>query len=344
MIKLIKSTFNLLFFTYRNIFHWIFSKILIVSSTFLMWILLSLPLLLIIILIIYLSPLTLWNFLLWSTSILWEFLLNKWWFTLIGVLLLFNIFIFTTTLNYKRILLVKLNFKYIDKEKLKFTKNEYFNFNLLFKNIKINLIIFFCFLFITLIFTILFLILVLIFWGITNINNLMIIDSVNSFSIISLFLGILYFIVLLYFLYRVYFSFYILLENKDLSPLQIIKKSFKKTRKNTKLFKFIWILLVFFILLLPVNYLWQSLKFNNKSLEYYISLKNKKILKQEKTNKENIDFIFLDKEYWKYNNKELVEKFDKNSILKTIYLVLHFLLIFGIFDLVLANFYKREIK
>ena len=344
MLSLIKITFNSLFFIYKNIFHWILSKILIVLSTFIMWILVALPFVLLAILIIYLSPLTLSNFLIWVENILSEFLLNKWWALIVGILFIFSVLFFLITINYKRVLLAKLNFSYIKWEKLNFLQNEYFNIKLISKNIKISLFILLWILLITILFGIFWIILVLFFWWLDNINNIMAINWINAFSIISLILTIFYSLVILYFLYRTYFSLYIILEDDKKTAFKAIKKSIKKTRKIKKMFKFILIFLLFSVLLLPINYVGQYIDFDSKKLEYYINIKNKTILKQELTDKENVDYTFLDNEFWKYNNKELIEKYNKNSIINTIYFVLHFLLIFGIFDLVLANFYKREIK
>jgi hypothetical protein len=325
MLKLIKTTFSTLFFTYKNIFHFIASKILIIISSIIIWFLFILPFMLILTVFIYFYPNT--------DSIIIE--LFRYFLTIF--------FVFFAFLNYK-LLFINLSSKYTEWKKLKFTKNNYFNFKLIFKFIKISLLIFLWFLLITLVFGILWIILAFVFGWIDSINNIMAINWVNAFSIISLLLFIIYLLIISYFLYRVYFSFYILLENKDLWVIKIIKKSIKKTRKIKKIFKFIIILLLFMMILFPVNYLWQYIDFNHKTLEYYIDLKNKKISKQEITSRENIDYTFLNNEFGKYNNKELVEKYDKSSIIKTIYFVLHFLLIFGIFDLVIANFYKKEIE
>jgi len=63
------------------------------------------------------------------------------------------------------------------------------------------------------------------------------------------------------------------------------------------MFKFILIFLLFSVLLLPINYVGQYIDFDSKKLEYYINIKNKTILKQELTDKENVDYTFLDNEF-----------------------------------------------
>lgn len=344
MINLIKTTFSTLFFIYKNIFHWVISKILILVSTFLMWVLVLLPFILLSILIIYLSPLTLSNFLLWGGSIINELLLNKLWWSIVLFLTILWILFFIITLNYKRVLLAKLNFWYIEWKKLQYFKNEYFNINLFLKYINISILILLWCLIISLFYFILVVILIWFFWWIDWINNIMVINSINSFSIISLILSITYILFITYFLYRVYFSLYIIIDNKKYSALKAIKKSLKKTKENKKIFKFIWIFLLFFVLLFPIKYAGQKLDFNYTKTSYYIELKNKTILKKELTEKENIDYIFLNNKFWNYSWKELVDRYNKIDIMKMIYLIFYFIFIFWIFDLIVAKFYKKEIK
>ena len=344
MLKLFKGIFKSLFFAYKNIFHFIFSKILIIFSTIIIWILFTLPFLLLVILIIYLSPLELWNFIIWWSKLLEDFIFNKVWFIIVSFFIVLSILVFVFTINYRRILFAKLNLKYIDWEKLKFTKNYYFNFWLIFKNIEISFLIFWGLLFISLIFIILFIFLVLIFWWVQEINTILISSSANAFSIISLLLIILYFIIIFYFLYRTYFSFYILLEDNKKNVFKIVKKSIKKTKKVKNIFKLGLVFLLFLIILAPYNYYSELNDFNRKNISYYVELKNKIILKEEITEKEKIDYTFLNNDLWQLKKKELVEIYNKNSTINIIYFILHFIFIVGVFDLVMINFYKREIK
>lgn len=348
MKKLIKNIFSSILFSYRNILNWVLFKIIISSSSYLIWIIIALPFLLIAFLIIYISPLNLSNFFIWWQTLLQDAIANQFYFILVLILFVFTILSLFMWINYKRILLAKLNFKYIEGEKFKFSKNDYFNFKLFYKYAKITLIFLLIVLLFFISFWFLLFILTLIFWWIAKVQILISSSGGNNpFSIISLILAIIFIVSLIYTLFRIYFSYFILLDNKDYSALDSIKSSIKNTKWFNKLFKLLTILIMFFILLLPVNYLGQYIVYNSGNLANYIWLKKKYSSKETKnklTQKEFYKYSSLDIEYWNLNNKELLEKYNKNNIIELIFFVIHFLLIFWIIDLVLANFYKKEIK
>lgn len=347
MKKLIKNIFSSVLFTYKNIFHWIFSKILITISSYWIWILFALPFLIIAVAIISFSPLILSNFFVWGNVLLDDAMNNKIWFLLVLIFFVFSIVSLLLWISYKRFLLAKLNLKYIEWEKLEYKKNNYFNFKLFFKYSKINLIFLLVLLILSLFFWIIFFGIILLFWWLTEIQNILSSNQINLFSIISFILAIIYILTLIYFMYRIYFAYFILLENNDCSVIKSVKKSFNKTKSFYKLSKLAWILLIFFILFLPVNYLEQYINYNSNNLIDYISIKKK--LSEEKTKKlvtqkEYYKYSALDIDFWKYSNKELIEKYNKNNIIELMFFVIYFLLIFWILDLVIANFYKKEIK
>jgi len=324
MLTLITQTFKSIFFTYKNIFHFILSKILIILLSLLIWFFIIFPFWLILILTIYLFDI---NYL------IIDFLRN----------LLILMFLYFSFFNFK-LLFSKLSLKYVDWKKMKFSLKKYFNLKHIIKNFYFSLISLFWFIIISCAFIIIFWILILIYWWINNINNLVTSSITNSFSVISLIFFILYLIFISYFLYRIYFSFYILLESENKPITKIIKKSIQKTKWFFKFLKLLLILLIFLIILFPYNYFSQLNDYKLKNIKNYIKIKNKIILNQIITEKEKIDYLFLKKEFWTINNEKLVEKYNKSNRINILYFVLHFVFIFWIFDLVFASFYKKEIK
>ncbi len=345
MIQNIKNNFLNILFVYKNFLHWSLSKILISFSSYILWFILALPFLILAFIIIYFSPLELSNFFLWWQYLLQDALTNQYWFIIVLLLFVITIISLFIWISYKKVLLAKLNFKYLEKKKLKIRKNYYFNFWVISKFLKINLIILAIIFGISLIFIGLFIILVSIFWGFSEINILLQNNTINSFSIISLILAITLFIILFYLLYRTYFSFFILAENTDYSTIKCLKKSIKKTKKLKIFFKFILTLFIFGIIIFPVTYLWQYIDYKSNNLINYIELKNKSENKENKLNqKEYYIYSALNIEYWKFSNEELLEKYNKNRIIEIIFFVMHFLLIFWLLELIVAKFYKKEIE
>jgi len=325
MLDLLKEIFKSLFFVYKNIFHFIFSKILIIFSSIIIWFLVIVPFVLVGLIILY-----------FNSNI------NSFYIDLFRGLLFF-IFLYFSVFNLK-FLFAKLSLNYIEWKKMKFKIKNYFNVKLIVKNIQLGCIILLALLLISLFFIFLFWILIFSFWWIENTYTLLLKSGNNLFSIISFIFWILYFIVIFYFLYKVYFSYYILLENEKKTALKILKKSFKKTWKIIKIFKLLLIFVIFYAILFPFNYYYQLSKFNTENIWYYIELNNKINLKDNITEKEKIDFIFLEKKLWNFEKEELVDKFNNNSTIYLILTLFYFIFIFWIFDLVMAKFYIREIK
>lgn len=344
MLKLIKKLFRTLMFIYKNIFHFIFSKLLIVLSSSLMWILFSIPFLLLAILIIYFSPLTLSNFITWWGNLVQDFLLHKWWFILVLIIWIIGLIVFISTYNYRRILFAKLNLNYINWKKLSIKKNDYFNFKLIFKNIKIHFFMFWILIFNLFIYLILLLILVYIYWWILNIESLMNINLINSFSISSLILTLFFILINIYLIYRIYFSLYIILEDKKITAIKAIKKSFKQTKSFLKLVKLLLILVFLFILYIPFNYIEQYSDYKINKILDYVEIKNKILFNKKLNDREKIDYSFLNKEFSKYSKEKFISEYNKYYYMRIIYIIFYFIFILWIFDLFMILFYRNEIK
>lgn len=347
MLKLIKSMFSSFLFVYKNMFHWIISKVFISISSYLLWIVLALPFFIISILLIWISPMELGNFIQGWEYLLWDALNNKIWFFIILIFFTLTIIFAFFWISYRILLLAKLNLKYLEKKKLKFLKNNYFKLSFIFKFLKISLIFLLIFLFFILLFSILLFIIISFYWGIDNLQSILNFSSINSFSTITLILFVVLFLLMLYIFYRMFFWFFIILENKDFTVKQSIKKSIQKTKKLSSLIKLLLLMIIFFVLLFPITYLWQYIKYEQNSLIKYIELKNKLHSEENKdTIKQNDFYTYksLDINFWKYSNAELITKYKKMYSINIIFFIISYLLIFGLLDLLIANFYKREIK
>jgi len=357
---MIKDIFKNILFLYKNIFHWTFSKVLISISSYLLWILVSIPFLLLFLFIIYISPLdfskifaiiyslmTIW--LNWVFNFIQESQNGIFWLILILTSFISIIFTLFLWISYSKVLISKLNLKYLENKKLKFKKNEYFNIKLFIKASKIFSIILSYLIAIFIIFCIFFLISFFLFWW-TNlwVEAFRWSSNFHYFSLSILILVVIFSLIWLFLLYRTLFSYFIILENKDYSASKAIKKSIKITKWRKKIIKFIIINLILFLLYFPFSYLQQSIDESNRVMNYYIYLNNKKALNQEfikneKVN-ENYDYNTLSLRYKEYSNKELIWKSRFLYIMQILYFIFNFIFIYGILDLIYASFYKRELS
>lgn len=261
-----KAVFWDLTLVFKNFIHWNISKILIHLSSIWLGILLSLPFFIIIVIIAYIDPIN-WNEVLYpitSWSMIWasvytSFFENIWFFITQILLFILAIWMIYFGFSYKIVLFSKLNLSYINWEKLDYKKNDYFNFKLIWAYFWVlwwaGLIIFIP----VFIFLVLFWILVFSFWGISSVVNLTS-GWINSFTVLTLILFITTVLSFLYLSYKITFSF-VNIVDKDRFPE--IKKNTRAYIKDSfaiskwlKIFKFIWLLLILWIVMLPFSYIW----------------------------------------------------------------------------------------
>ena len=352
---MLKNIFKSILFLYKNIFHWNISKILISISSYLLGIWLSIPFFIIFFILVYFSPFefskifSIFYGLDWTFNIIKEIQNELFW----GIILIISFLAWILTLFlgifYAKILLIKLNLNYLENKKLEFKKNKYFNLKLFIKASKIFLIIFSYLLILFLLFIIFFTITYFIFWSsklsIESFTNW---NSFKIFSWIILFYVISFSLIWLYIIYRTYFAYYILVENKNYSALECIKKSIKITRKFKKLLKFSIINLILLLLYFPFSYIQQSIDKSSSILNYYIKLKNKKSLNIDfiikwKINEES-DYYILKNKYKDFSNTELMWKSRFLFFLQIFYFIFNFIFIYWILDLIYANFYKKTLN
>lgn len=267
MINILKQIFFDLTLLYKNFLHWNISKILISIFSFLLWALLSLPFFALSIWLAYFDPID------WKDIIYSFYTIKSFWLSFMTALsshlfyviiewflIILAIGFFMFGYSYKIITITKLYFSYLKWEKLSFMKNIYFNIKKILSYLSviswIALILSLPFLF----FIIVFFILLFSFWWIEEVSNMLANYWVtNMFSITAWIFFFICILVFLYLAYRLTFACIVILdENYDETQKWIfyIKESFKIT-SWIKIFKFLLVILIFSIIMIPFDYIWK---------------------------------------------------------------------------------------
>ena len=354
MLSLLKSVFTDITYIYKNFWHWILSKVTISIFRYVLAFLFVLPLVILLIITVIISP---YSFLEYEKIIqdiliafyaLWG---NFLWFSIssfiITLLLLGITILWLVAVFYNRILLAKLNLSYIAGERLDYKKNLYFDKKVFIKYLQLSWLFLGCFFFFICIFGIGALILFFVFWWMPWMDTLLNNSWENNwFSITSFIYFIICLWLFLYFIYRLFFSFFILVEDNKNTVKHCIKKSFTITKWYKKLLKFLGLILVFYIIYIPCSYVSQVIDFNSKSISYYIGMKQH-IWVSQPTEKLTWDEFYaytqLQQKYGNLTEKELIGKQRFMGILQWIYAIFHFVFLYGVLDMLVASFYRREL-
>ena len=335
MVTLIKNVFLDILKLYKNFLHFNLSKIVIYLVASLYAIIIALPFILI-----------LWGFyyyLLSSGNI--SFLSGNIFLSIIVILMviiwLLSIFI---GFSYNYVLLTKLNSWYIEWKKTKFSANDYFNFKLFiiyFKTMFLNILIVLA---PFLVWIILISIFILILWGVDSAKSISESWVLNIFTIGTLIITILTIIVFIYLMYKTLFTVIILASESNVdkfkTPKYYIKKSFKLTSWFKVFLKLIVIIATVFLVSLPISIPLNYTTFSNDKLSNYIEYK----INPDSFSKDNFYYIEdLKQEFWNQDINILVEKLNTNKKYRAFLEVINFLFIFGLFEMMILSFYKREL-
>lgn len=331
MFKLMKNVFADILLLYKSFLHFNLSKIIIFAVSILHAIILALPFILVLWGVYYYVIQT------WNAHIIDNYLFS--FFVILGFFIVFVSFL------YYFVLQTKLNLSYIKGTKLGYSKNFYFNFKLFinyFKTMTLSLLIV---LLPFIIYKIIFLFSVDFVWWIESARALIESKIFNSFSIGIKILEIVTLISFIYLTYKTLFSIVILVDEskweKFNGAFHYIKKSFKLTKGYLKSFKFIVITLLVFIMSLPINIPLNYFSFGNNHLSNYIEYK------VNPSSGEKFNFYYiqeLELEFWKEDMNSLKNELKTNKKYELILEVLNFLFIFGLFEMMVLSFYKRELK
>lgn len=266
MLNIIKNIFSDISLIYRNFLHWNISKVLIYFFAFILWIVLTLPFLLVFWLFIFFDPIdwkdiistyistqSVWLSLLTAFSVHYIYLIIEWFLLILWFLS------FSFWYAYYILSLSNLYFNYVKWEKLPYFKNIYFNLSVIKKYIYM-LSWWSLFLIIPiLVFVLWFFITLFVFWWLDEVYLAQSSDWVNMFSVIVWIIFLVCLLAFVYISYRITFAYLIYLDERnseevDKKSLYYIKKSFEITWW-LKIFKFLLFMVIFTIILLPVQYL-----------------------------------------------------------------------------------------
>ena len=329
MINLIKNIFGDISILYKNFFHFNFSKIINILITIFYTIVLVTPF---IVLINFFSDYIVAT---WNTWNLYKSI-----FTFMQVLIIFmaisSVFYFFTLQS-------KVNLEYIKWNRLWFLKNNYFNLKLLWNHFKLVF-------FYGIIFAILFFIFSLIFttfiW-LADTSNLD--DLSNWFAISSTILLILFIIFFFCILCKMLLSLIIMIDESEWknfnSSLYYIKKSFKLFKwLSVKINLLIISIILFLLSLLVIIPLLNSVYTSNTLQDYLVYQSNPEYALQITSDSDQFYYFeHLKSAYSWYSSEKLISEFQNSQIKKYIFLALYFLLIIGLFEMMLVSFYKRKL-
>lgn len=282
MLQIIRHILSDCSILYKNFLHWNMSKILIYITSFLLWLVLSLPFFVLLGICMYFDPIEwkdiIYNYYTTQTPgvsfwialmshylyIIWEaFLFILWaWF-------------FFFWLSYRVVLFAKLNLWYLKWDVLAYLKNHYFHIKTIWKYLWVMSYVALVFLTLFLIFVLLLVVYVFTLWGVDQIYSMLYGGGINMFSILSLWTFLMLFLVFIYLAYRMNYSYIIMVDEDRYKDSQkaifYVKESFRITTW-VKVFKFLLVVILFSIVLLPFDIIGEYLSDieSNWAFIYYI--------------------------------------------------------------------------
>lgn len=341
--KFIKNIFSDISLLYKNIIHWTISKLIIFVWSILLGILSIVPF--IIIFIIYsifwdVSVDMLFSWLFW-----WPLMNNLFWNILLVIVLLIFIIIF----SYSNFLLIKVSNWYLKWDKLDFKKNDYFNFKKIFKFFNISILNLLILIIPLIIFAVSIIVLFFLSGWSESVQWLAFSWELNYFVVMSFWFMVLSTILFLYLSYKIIFSYLILADSKKFdykrSAFSYIKESFILTKWLKKIFKFILVSLIFIIAILPINYISNILD-NNKMylLDYSTYINSSEEDKANLVSNNPNRFSQLEIEFkWLWID-DINSKLQYTNLYILLFTIFNFIFIYWLYVMVLASFYKRELK
>jgi len=361
----IKNWFLDICLLYKNFLQWFISKILIYFWWVLIWLLLSIPFLVLYSIfwgqslsVIYSnffnwfsinSADSLFVNILYLYESIWYLILLILSLDFVGILFILWWFLFVIIFLYTNILLINFNNNILDKQKIIYKNKEYLNYKKVLKFCYLTFINIFILLLPVLFFWILIWILYLFSWDMNNIRELAEKSFLNYFSIISLLIFIISLILLVYLFYRIIFSYFIFIDStynhEKANVFSYIKESFLITKKIKNFFKFITLFIIFWILLLPLELIWVYIKNNLIVLTEYTSFVK---LSEEQKDKISSDRLYyyqwLEEDFKWLTDFEIQKKLSTYQIWEVLYSIFSFIFIYWIYLMLCTWFYRRELK
>jgi len=326
---------------YKNFIHWNISKILISLWSFTLWVIISLPVFITVIIVWFIDPIEWSQIIIYilsgsdiSYQIIGDIAMHPYNLVFMVFLIMVSTCLFLLWSSYSLFLKAKLSLGYIKWKKLAYAKNSYFhrwyivryigimswNFTYILAPIIIWAgLIFFMYLFYNI--------------GFIWIHGLSIWVAIYTIILI---------VCELYLIYRLIFGYILLSDDshkKELhGSLYYVKKSIEITKWKS-FFKFLIFYIVFVLLISPTtildNHLEQQWSLMRDTMVY-----NSWLL--QNLDSEQIQYYeYISREYNDLSSEELASKLNSITTLRFVLYFTSYLIISGIFVLLLSSFYRR---
>jgi hypothetical protein len=335
------SVINDMIFVYKNFLHWNISKVLISLWCFILWIIISLPIFIIAIIVWLFDPID-WSeiaayVLSWSDvsyQLIWGIALHPYNLVFMVFLILVWVCLFLLWSSYWLFLKSELSLAYVKWKKLKYSKNYYFNRAYIVRHIWIM-----CWSFT-------YLLAPIIIWvGLVFFTYLFYNIGFIWFNGLSLWMWFYTAILIaleIYLIYRIIFWYVLLADDskkKDLqNSLYYVKKSIEITKWKS-FFKFV-VFYVFFVLLIAPTTLLDDYLEEQGWMMRNTMLYNSWLI--ENLEPEELQrYEYISREYSHLNLEQLESRLDSLATLRFILYFVSYLLLSGIFVLLLTSFYRR---
>jgi len=331
-----KEIWKDIFFIYRNFIHWTLSKIIISAWGIALWVLVMIPFLLLMFIFGLIDPI---NWLsIFSKEVnsqdvlLWALAWNPFWFITMIFLFVVLMLAFVFATNYYIFLLAKMYFYSVRWKLLNYKKNLYFSKHYITKFFAI------------LSWIVMYLLapaIIVVGWVffLYYLLNIGVI-SVSLFSIFLFIFIVLFVITEFYLFYRIIFSYIILAfekkENTEKKSLSYIKESISLTWGKS-IIKFVFILVVYAFILLPIQTIQDSLNTASYNMSTAVAYKSELI---ENIEAEDVKYFeYITKKYKSNTSEELLDKISLYTKLSFFVYFLRYFLFGGIGVLLLSSFY-----
>lgn len=351
-LKLVKTISFDVSKIYKNFIHWNISKVIISLATIALGFVFALPFMIILIIMYFVFDLSVY-----IDSIQVNMLSL---YTFAGqmpvVFTLFMIFILLAWLtmlfwySYKKVLLTRLNLDYIDGNKMSYFAKENYDYKLISKYIGV---ISWVSLFVAipvLVFLVIFFILFFAFWWSEWVQTLVASSRFNPFTVSTFILFIVCLLAFIYISYRLFFSVIMLSDSKnfdnDKKAIFYLKESAKVTKWINTIMRFILVIIISSIVILPLwtlgDYFSNSLK-DVRLYKEYLNLDEtqKKVVDDNWSSSYYINRLKLD--YWNTSEADLNSMENAYFYLTYLFIIINYLIIFWLFEMAIVSFYRHEL-
>lgn len=337
---LLKNICSDIVFLYKNFIHWNISKLLILLGAFVVWVLLSLPFFILMWVLTLIDPID-WSSLFASDiniymSIAQYIAIHPFYILAEFILFVIGIALLFLWMSYSIILESNLYLHYFKKEKLAFKSNHYFDASKVYTYFGILGWIVLYLLLPLFVLVVIFLVLFLAF-------KFLFLPEV----ILSILLFIAFVICTLWFLYLSYRLSFAYLVYMDTSHKEDIKKSKSYVKRSLALtsgkvfFKFLWVMIIFMILLAPLNILGSNIEGNINEIRNYFWYKSGQIQIVDESDQfqyEYLQWVFSDN-----SDDELISDLQTLYVQQVIYTFLFFVFFSWVLTMIMVSFYKRAL-